>query len=88
MSKDKKKTKEQEIKLENFDTIAYNDMVVEVKGKEGRVYRYIMPFSAPLAECHMAGINALQKIKEIYDDVVEKQKEAKEKEDKAEKKAK
>ena len=81
---DQKKVEEQEIKLEKYETTAYNDMVIEVEGKEGRVYRYYMPFNAPLAECHMAGINALQKIKEIYDDIIAKQKkEAEEKGDAA-----
>jgi len=69
--------KTKEIKLEKFDTEVYNDMVIEVKGKEGRVYKYTMPFNAPLTECHMAGINVLQKIKEIYDGIIRKQKEEK-----------
>ena len=70
-----KKGTDKKIEVETFETKVQNDMVIEVEGKEGRKYRFVMPFNAPLPECHTAGINVLHKIKEIFDSILEQQKE-------------
>ena len=68
--------KKEEQKFERLETNTHNDMVIEVNGKEKAVYRFVIPFNAPLAEAHMACVNVMLKIREIYDDIIAKQKEA------------
>jgi hypothetical protein len=80
-NKDLKKAKE--AKFIEMDTKTSNSMVITVKGKEDRVYRFLMPFYSPLDECYHASINVANEIARLFNETVEKaKKDAKEKEEK------
>lgn len=72
--------KEEKPKLVEMDTKTSNDMVITVKGKEDRVYRFLMPFYSPLDECYYASVNVANEIARLFNETVEKaKKEATEK---------
>jgi len=79
MSEDTKKTETAKVPEMEINTIY--DHVITVKGEEGRVYRFTMPFRAPLTECYYAAVNAANEVSRLFRELVEKQK-AKEAEDK------
>jgi len=71
-------------KTVDMETKTINDMVIEVTGEKGRIYRFSMPFYSPLPECHNAAINTANEIARIFKEAIDKQKEkeeAKKKED-------
>lgn len=86
MSKEKKNKKEEKAKLVEMETSTTNEMVISVKGEEGRSFRFTMPFYAPLPECYNASLNIANKIAELFNEAIEKQKAKAEADAKEEKK--
>lgn len=74
----------EEPKLVEMPIKTSNDMVITVEGVDGRVYRFYMPFYSPLPECYTASIHVANEIARLFNEAIEKQKEAKEKKDKEE----
>jgi len=68
MTKDKKV---EEVKHQVMKTGTSNEMVISVEGTEGRVYKFSMPFFAPLPECYDAGINILNEVARLFNEAVE-----------------
>jgi len=78
MSKNKKEDNKKS-KFVAMDTTTTNDMIITIKGIEGRIYRFSMPFNSPLPECYNASINVANHIAKLFNEAVEKQKEKAEK---------
>jgi len=74
-NKDLKKSEEKP-KMVEMETVTSNDMAVTVKGEEGRVYKFVMPFYSPLDECYHATINVANEIARLFNETVEKAKKA------------
>jgi len=77
MSKEKKA--DENAKFTPMETATENSMIVTVKGEEGRVFRFSMPFFAPLPECYNAAVNVANEIAKLFNEAVEKEKLKKEK---------
>jgi len=75
MEEDKKK---EESKFEVMETKVSNDMLITVTGKEGRFYRFSIPFRSPLLESYHAAINAANEIARLFKEAVENSKKNKE----------
>jgi len=73
MSKEKKEDKRE--KFTKMKTSTENHMVIVVEGEEGRIYKFSMPFYAPLPECYHASVNVANEIARLYNEAVEVQKE-------------
>jgi len=71
-------------KIVDMETKTMNDMVVEVKGKEGRKYRFSMLFGSPLIEGYYAAVNAANEIANVIKEAIDKQKNKEEDEKKKE----
>jgi len=65
-------------KFPEMKTETANHMMITVEGKEGRIYRFSMPFFSPLPECYDAAANVANKIAELYNDAMKKATEKKE----------
>ena len=85
MTKDIKKEATKEAQnLPEMEAKTNNEMVITVKGEEGRMYSFHMPFYAPLPECYNASVNAANEIARLFNEAVEKKKAEEAKEDKKE----
>ena len=78
-SKDLKETKAETPlskapKIPEMDTKTSNNMVITVKGKKDRVYRFLIPFYSPLDECYHAAINVANEIARLFNETIEKAK--------------
>jgi len=73
MSKEKKA--DETSKVIEMKTDTTNSMVITVEGAEGRIYKFYIPFYAPLPECYNAGVNVANEIARLYNEAVEKAKE-------------
>jgi hypothetical protein len=72
--------KKEQNQLPVMETTTDNEMVISVKGKDDRVYRFHVPFNSPLADAYNAGCNVANEIARLFNEAVKKQKEDKEKE--------
>ena len=73
MSEDVKKKEEK--KLPIMETGTASDMIISVKGTKDRVYRFSIPFQAPLSEAYNAACNAANDIALKFNEAVKKQQE-------------
>jgi len=81
MSEDKKKNNDSKKEEETakhvvMDTKTASDMVIIVKGEEGREYKFSMPFKSPLPECYNASVNVANEIAKLFNEAVKRQAEA------------
>ena len=61
-------------KLTVMKTMTSNEMVITVEGKEGKNFRFSMPFYTPLNECYEACINAANEIARLFNEAIEQSK--------------
>lgn len=94
MSEDKKESSDskvssdtkEESKFKAMETKTSNELVITVKGEEGRVYKFSMLFHSPLPECYYAAINAANEIARLCNEAIAKQKESADSKESSEKK--
>lgn len=70
-----KEEKRETKKLPIMEVGTSNEMIISVKGKEDRVYRFVIPFHAPLSEAYNAACNVANDIAIRFNEAIEKQKE-------------
>ena len=68
MTKDVKKEEPKNVVMK---ASTLNEMVISIEGKEGRTYKFTMPFFAPLPECYDAGVNVINEIARLYKEAIE-----------------
>jgi|GEM_PF-3436535 len=68
MTKDVKKEEPKNVVMK---ASTLNEMVISIEGKEGRTYKFSMPFFAPLPECYDAGVNVINEIARLYKEAIE-----------------
>ena len=91
MSEEKKKAEEKtieekKVEFEEMKAETSNSMVITVNSKDGREYKFFMPFNSPLQECYHAAINTANEIARLFKEAIEKQKEKADEKEAAEKK--
>jgi hypothetical protein len=74
MSEEKKVDAPEKREVEKLETTPKNEMLIEAKSKEGRIFRFCMPFGAPLTESYDAGVSILNEIANIFNKAIEEQK--------------
>lgn len=81
MSKEKSiKTEENVQQVVELETLAANELVIFVKGKEERVYRFEIKWGSPLDEACHAALNVAKELARLHNEAVERQKKGAEKE--------
>ena len=88
MSEDKKKKEGKKINFETMKAETSNSMVITVKSKSDREYKFLMPFYSPLDECYHAAINTANEVARLFQEAVDKQKEQDKKKKEEKKEAK
>lgn len=75
--KDTSVKENKETKIPTLETKVNNEMLISVKGENSdRIYKFYMPFNSPLPECYTAAINVANEIAKIFNETIEKQKQA------------
>jgi len=70
--------KKEQNQLPVMETSTGNEMIISVKGKDDRVYRFHVPFHSPLSDAYNAACNVANEIARLFNEAVKKQQEAKE----------
>jgi len=82
--KDNTVSKEEGNKIPEMVTKTDNEMVIRVSGDKERLYRFHIPFGAPLVEAYNAACNTASEVARLFKEDIERQKEAEEKKEEKE----